>query len=62
MEVAEELVRRSSGLQRTRELAAYHAQDAALCVEGMSPAASAHAAEHRQGLVEITRKVLNRKK
>lgn len=62
MELAEDLVRRSSGLQRTRELAAFHAADAAACIEGMSPAATPHAAEHRAGLLEITQKVLNRKK
>ena len=62
VEAAEEMVRRSRGLERARELAAFHAADAAMCVENLSPAATAHAAEHREGLLEITRKVLNRKK
>lgn len=55
-------MRASSGLQRTRDLAAFHAADAAACIEGMSPPPTPHAAEHRAALVEITRRVLNRKK
>lgn len=62
VEAAEEMVRRSRGLERARELAAFHAADAAMCVESMSPAATAHAKEHRAALIEITQKVLNRKK
>lgn len=62
VELAEELVRKSAGLQRTRELAQFHAADAAACVEGLSPPAGPHAAEHRAGLIEITRKVIDRKK
>ncbi|EFN53887.1 hypothetical protein CHLNCDRAFT_58364 [Chlorella variabilis] len=62
VEAAQELVEGSSGLQRTRQLAAFHAEEAALAVQGMSPAASQHAAEHRQGLLQITQRVLNRKK
>lgn len=62
MERAEELVRASSGLQRTRDLAAFHAADAAACIQGLSPAATPHAAEHRAALLEITQRVLNRKK
>lgn len=62
MEAAEALVRASQGLQRTRELARYHAADAQACIEQLSPAAGANAAEHRAGLIEITRKVIDRKK
>ena len=62
MEAAEDMVRRSRGLERARELAAFHAADAAMCIESFSPAGTAHAAEHRAALIEITHKVLNRKK
>ena len=62
MEAAEELVRASMGLERARQLAAYHAGEAAAAVHGLSPALTQHAAEHRQGLLEVTQRVLNRKK
>ncbi|KAI7838536.1 hypothetical protein COHA_007679 [Chlorella ohadii] len=62
VEAAEDMVRRSRGLERARELAAFHAADAAMCIESFSPAGTAHAAEHRAALIEITHKVLNRKK
>jgi hypothetical protein len=62
VEAAEELVLGSSGLQRTRQLAAFHAGEAAAAIEAMSPAATPHAQEHRQGLLELTQRVLNRKK
>lgn len=62
MEAAQALVEASSGLQRTRQLAAFHAGEAAAALEGMTPAATPHAAEHRRGLLELTQRVLNRKK
>lgn len=38
MEAAQALVESSSGLQRTRQLAAFHSGEAAAAVEAMSPA------------------------
>ena len=62
MEAATAAVERSSGLQRTRQLAAFHAGEAAAALAAMAPPATEHAAEHRRGLLEITQRVLNRKK
>jgi geranyl diphosphate synthase len=62
VEAAEQLVASSSGLERTRSLAAMHADEAAAAIQGMSPPATAHAAEHREALVQVTRRVLNRRK
>ncbi|PSC71876.1 geranyl diphosphate synthase [Micractinium conductrix] len=62
VEAATAAVERSSGLQRTRQLAAFHAGEAAAALAAMAPPATEHAAEHRRGLLEITQRVLNRKK
>lgn len=62
MEAAQQLVECSGGIQRARELAAQHAQQAAAAVAGLPPAQCAEAERCRQGLVELTQKVLHRKK
>jgi geranyl diphosphate synthase len=62
VEAAQQLVAASAGLQRTRQLAAFHAEEAAAAVRALSPPASRHAEEHREGLVQLTQRVLNRKK
>ncbi|KAL4440516.1 hypothetical protein ABPG75_003517 [Micractinium tetrahymenae] len=62
VEAAQALVEGSSGLQRTRQLAAFHSGEAAAAIDAMSPAATPHAAEHRRALLELTQRVLNRKK
>ncbi|KAI3431341.1 hypothetical protein D9Q98_004398 [Chlorella vulgaris] len=62
VEAALGMVEASSGLQRTRQLAAFHAAEAVAAVQGMSAPATQHAAEHRAGLLQVTQRVLDRKK
>lgn len=62
VEAAQALVEGSNGLQRTRQLAAFHAEEAVTALSAMSPPATPDAEEHRRGLLELTQRVLNRKK
>ena len=57
-----EYVQRSKGLERTRELAAYHASQAVLAIEKLPPAESQEAAQCRRALIDLTERVLTRRK
>lgn len=57
------MVEGSQGIARARELAAEHAAEAAAAVRRLPlPGDSPHVAACRAALVEITQKVLNRRK
>lgn len=60
--VAKDLIERSQGLRKAKELAAYHANCAAEMIHQMPKAHSEHAEISRQGLLKITEKVLTRTK
>ncbi|GLI58939.1 hypothetical protein VaNZ11_000727 [Volvox africanus] len=56
------LIQRTQGLRRTEELAAHHAKMAAEMIRCLPAAQSDHAEIAREALVQITHKVLTRKK
>ncbi|KAK9915863.1 hypothetical protein WJX75_005387 [Coccomyxa subellipsoidea] len=62
VELAQQLVFDSRGIQRARDLAAEHAALAAQAVQSMPPAVTEHALLCRQALTDITSRVLARKK
>lgn len=62
VESALEMVRGSKGIERTRELAAHHAQQAADCIRQLPPASSEYTLGCREGLIRLTEIVLDRKK
>lgn len=63
VEAAQAMVEDSSGIARARELAAEHAAEAAAAVRRLPlPSDGPHVAASRAALLEITNKVLNRRK
>ncbi|KXZ56018.1 hypothetical protein GPECTOR_2g1570 [Gonium pectorale] len=60
--LAVSLIERSRGLQRAEELAAHHAKAAADMIRCLPAAQSDHAEIAREALIQITHKVLTRKK
>lgn len=62
VERAVELVQRSSGIERSKELARTHVDRALACLEDFGPSASEHAAEARGALRALCERVLNRDK
>ncbi|BDA44504.1 Decaprenyl-diphosphate synthase subunit 1 [Coccomyxa sp. Obi] len=62
VELAQQLVFNSNGIQRARDLAAEHASLAAQAVQSMPPAVTEHAMLCRQALTDIAARVLTRKK
>ncbi len=62
MQRAKELVDRSSGIARARALAATHAAEAAAALRRLPELHAAHAVLSRQALLQITERVLTRRK
>lgn len=57
-----EMVMSSQGIARTKQLAAYHAQQAALAIAGLPPSSSRRGQLCRRALTELTQTVINRSK
>jgi len=55
-------VQQSRGIERTRELALYHIEMARECVAAFPHTDAAHSIEARQGLIDLTHRVLSRTK
>ncbi len=62
MYMAQRLVEQSSGIAKTRQMAADHARAAAEAVLKMPATLTQHAETCRRALIEITERVLTRKK
>ena len=62
VERAEALVHRSSGIERSRELARSYVDRALACLDEFGPEGSEHAAEARKALRALCERVLNRDK
>eukprot|EP00879_Flechtneria_rotunda_P009884 GHRR01010336.1.p1 GENE.GHRR01010336.1~~GHRR01010336.1.p1 ORF type:complete len:386 (+),score=125.20 GHRR01010336.1:1145-2302(+) len=62
VQYALELVQASSGIERAQALAAQHAQLAAEQIRALPPTSDPHALAARQGLINITHRVLTRSK
>ncbi|OAE19850.1 hypothetical protein AXG93_1130s1030 [Marchantia polymorpha subsp. ruderalis] len=62
IDAALEMVMSSQGIARTKQLAAYHAQQAALAIAGLPPSSSRRGQLCRRALTELTQTVINRSK
>lgn len=62
VELALKLVKNSNALEKSKELAASHAQDAAVALLRLPPVVGECAVESRRALEELTHKVLTRRK
>ncbi|KAK9813829.1 hypothetical protein WJX73_000632 [Symbiochloris irregularis] len=62
VQLAQQLVFDSQGLDKTRSFAAHHAQQAADVIDAFPPASTEHAQKCREGLMAITSRVLSRTK
>ncbi|KAL2650988.1 hypothetical protein R1flu_019116 [Riccia fluitans] len=62
IEAALEMVNSSKGIAKTKHLAAYHAEQAALAIAGLPPSSSQRGQLCRRALMELTQTVINRSK